>query len=176
MQHMNHQFDVVVGCSCNAKCGFCVQEITRKTRDRPEQWLSGLRQALRHFCDLKGCSAVITGGEPTLPRYARRSLAALEIIREFPDIDLLAVYTNGTGLLEKVEVEEERFLPRAARAGLTHVNLSCHHYDEAINNAVYQLNNRPSTATLIKATLELGLGLRLNCSLQQPLIETIQDV
>lgn len=79
---MNPQVDFLVGFGCNARCGFYVQNAMPKTRDRPEILAANLQRSISFVYTLGVRRAVITGGEPTLPRYARRSLSVLAALPE----------------------------------------------------------------------------------------------
>lgn len=171
---MNPQLDVLVGFGCNARCGFCIQEVTRKVRDDLPVWRSNLRQSVAYVQRQGVSRVVITGGEPTLPAYARRSLEALKVLSQF-EWEFLALYTNGTGLLNNLDGSNEPLVRQLRRAGLTDINLSAHHYNQAQDEAIYRLA-RPPLVEIVDACLAEGLKVRLNLTLQRGGVETLVDL
>lgn len=171
---MNPQLDVLVGFGCNARCGFCIQEVTRKVQSDLPAWRSNLRQSVAYVQRQGVSRVVITGGEPTLPAYARRSLEALKVLNQF-DWEFLALYTNGTGLLNKLDGSNESLLRSLRRTGLTDVNLSAHHYDKQMDDAVYGSEVRPPVRRLVEACLSEGLKVRLNLVPLYGWIDTLRE-
>jgi molybdenum cofactor biosynthesis enzyme MoaA len=164
----NPQADIVVGLGCNAACGFCVQEITRKMVPNRD-WQSLLYRSVGHVHQLGIRRFVITGGEPTMRGYVPRTLEALGVLGTFPNIEFRALYTNGAGLLT------DNLSWRLAQAGLTHVNLSCHHHDAARDNQVFGIE-RPLVPTMTAAALDQGIKVRLNCSMLRGGIDTFDEL
>lgn len=170
---MNPQVDILVGFGCNARCGFCVQEATRKTPFSPG-WTESLEKAITYVHSKGVRRAVITGGEPTTAQHASRSLEALQTLRGFDDWQFVAIYTNGSGLL--AEVSGKPFAEVASEFGLTDVNLSCHHYDDMTNNDIFDLDNRQPVEEIVSRCQSYGLQVRLDCNLMKSGIENLESI
>ncbi len=116
---------------------------------------------------------MITGGEPLLAMP--RVLAVLEILREYDDLTVKALYTHGGRLLDRRNEGDslQTVALALARSGLGCVNLSVHHYEDQINNGILRLAHKPSTLSLTKHLRAIGLPIRLNLTLQVGGIDTI---
>jgi len=175
---MNPQVDVVVGLACNAKCGFCVQECTRKTVDQFS--IEKISTALKFVHGRGVHRLVITGGEPTLDGYAKRTYYTLLVASEIGSWEFKAVYTNGTGLLEDVvrPCMMKAPMPRVgvlAEAGLTDVNLSRHHYSHKEAAVVFGIQI-PTAEDIVRAAQMFGVNVRLNCNLMRGCVDTFEQV
>lgn len=150
---------VDVATPCNARCAFCIAP-TIGRRDGP-LFFDGLRWAL-DGTEMWGGSVQIVGGEPTIsPRF--RGVLHEVSLRTFHRAVLV---TNGSGLGPHIGA--------FAQAGITHVNVSRHHDDEARNQAI--MRTRPplpnaTLAALIQDLLGVGVNVRLNCNLIRGEIE-----
>jgi len=166
------QIDIMVNEECNAKCGMCIQEITYKSgSDSEDDFINAVQNHFRSFYELGGRKVIITGGEPTL-RPARVE-KVLQELAKYGDLELVAMYTNGSRLLK--ERDGESIAQRLLNAGLQFVNLSVHHYDLNKNNEVFGIekdNPRDVSAHL----REIGLPFRYCATLQQDGLETTEDV
>ena len=170
----NPQAEIFVGLECNAKCGFCVQECTIRPKDRfsVEKVIHAL-QYLRTYQNVH--RMIITGGEPTLPKYARRTLNLLEALQSQKwDWELVALYTNGTGLLQTLcggHVQLEAF----AVAGLVDLNLSRHHPSHQENLAIFGVDV-PQTEDVADMVQSLNMRLRLNCVLMKGWTDSVDRI
>lgn len=171
---MIDQLDIMVTTGCQARCPFCVQEATfRPRRAEDDEFLHGVRRHAREFHSLGGRKVVITGGEPLL--RLDRVLGVLEALRETGRFDLVALYTNGEYLLASAPGYQNRSIPDLlASAGLDCVNLSVHHFDDAINNRIFGRSTKPPTITIVGALKEAGLDVRFNLVLQKGGIENFE--
>lgn len=98
------QIDIMVNEECNAKCGMCIQEITYKSgSDSEDDFMDAVRKHFEDFYDLGGRKVIITGGEPTL-RPARVE-KVLQELAKYEDLELVAMYTNGSRLLKEIDGE-----------------------------------------------------------------------
>ncbi|MBI2623019.1 MAG: radical SAM protein [Candidatus Liptonbacteria bacterium] len=166
------QIDVMVNHECNARCGMCIQEITWKSStEGDEEFLAGVA---RHFADyhvLGGRKVIITGGEPTL--RIRLVLKVLEILKRYSDLDLVAMYTNGSRLL--CQFGGTTIAERLRAADLEFVNLSIHHWEPEKNNAVFCLT-KDDPVEVARHLREIGQQFRFCATLQKGGLETTTDV
>jgi molybdenum cofactor biosynthesis enzyme MoaA len=165
------QIDIMVNAGCNAKCAFCVQEATYKPDSVDDhQFLAALERHFKDFYYHGGRKVVITGGEPLL--YMSRVLAVLEVISRYPDLQIKALYTNASQLLN--EWDGITVANALKIAGLGCVNMSVHHYEHVQNNSIFGLPNKASTESIAIHLRELGLPFRFNLVLQNGGIDTIE--
>lgn len=166
------QIDIMINEECNARCGMCIQEITYKSgSDSEENFMDAVRKHFGDFYELGGRKVIITGGEPTL--RPDRVEKVLQELSGFDDLELVAMYTNGSRLLK--ERDGETIAQKLLNAGLPFVNLSIHHYDTVKNNAVFGIekdNPRDVSAHL----REIGLPFRYCATLQNGGLEKTEDV
>ncbi len=119
-----------------------------------------------------GRRAIITGGEPLLELPV--VLNVLRILSAFPNLEVKALYTNGSKLLDA-----ERNLTIAARlaeAGLGSVNLSVHHHHDGINNRILDITSKPTTKAIASELRDINLPFRFNLVLQKGGIATVDDL
>jgi len=173
---MSSQFDVMVTSVCNARCAFCVQEATFKPPcGKDAKFLDALRDSFGWFYTNGGRRVVITGGESLLefPRVK----AVLAELKQYKDLQVKALYTNGSLLLRRLSKGARITAAETlAKAGLGCVNLSVHHYDNDINNAMLGLPGKPRTEDIVKHLEACGLPFRLNLTLQRGGISTAGDL
>lgn len=166
------QIDIMINNECNARCGMCIQEITWKSQsvgDAP--FIVGVSKHFADYYALGGRRVIITGGEPTL--RIQRTLGVLHVLSGYDDLELVAMYTNGSRLLRMVEDKTVAELLRAA--GLGFVNLSVHHWDISKNNAIFRL--KKDDPTLVARHMRAaGQPFRFCATLQRGGIETMDDV
>jgi len=163
---------VTVG--CNARCPFCVQEATFKAHGaNGGTFIHAVRRHMSEFHAQGGRRVIITGGEPLL--VLSRVLDVLEEIKQYSDLEVKALYTNGSRLLDRVaNAEGHTVAMELAAAGLGCVNLSVHHHDETQNRQMFVLPHRPSTAEIAAHLADCGLPFRLNLTLQKGGIDTAE--
>ena len=156
-----------ISAACNASCPFCIAP-TVERRDGAGFW-EGLSFGL-DFTQKHGGSIQITGGEPSLSRRLSRVLVEVGV-RTF---HRKVLNSNGCGLSKEMMVQ-------AVGAGITHVNLSRHHYNETKNDEVMQIKpNRLATNVRFEESVNLvqscGIPVRLNCNLLSGYIDSISEV
>ena len=171
-QRIPEQIDIMINEECNARCGMCIQEITYKSgSDGEENFMDAVRKHFGDFYELGGRKVIITGGEPTLrPERVERVLQELS---RYDDLELIAMYTNGSRLLK--DKDRVSIAKRLINAGLQFVNLSIHHYDTAKNNAVFGIEKDDPRDVSVHLR-EIGLPFRYCATLQKGGLETTEDV
>lgn len=173
---MNDQLDIMVTTACQAHCPFCVQEATFRPHQADDAaFLRAVRCHAGEFHALGGRKIVITGGEPLL--RMTRVLDVLATLREIGRFDLIALYTNGEYLLTNSAHHAGQSVPALlAAAGLTCVNLSVHHFDNAINKRIFGRVAMPSTADITNALKRVSLDYRFNLVLQKGAVEDFDSL
>ncbi|MFN7143404.1 MAG: radical SAM protein [Myxococcota bacterium] len=166
--YANANFSVYSAQPCNARCGFCVEELRpasrggalaaqRVTEPDDERWFAALERALDTVRAVDP-SVSVTGGEPSRdPRLPRllRALAARGARKR-------TVTTNGSGLLDVRE--GRRLVDWIADTGVTHLNVSIAHPDPDVNARLMRYRSAPRDV----AAVVRGAGdtrVRLSCVL-----------
>ena len=172
MKRIPEQIDIMVNSECNARCQMCIQEITWKIPTGVEEkFMQGVVSHTRDFYELGGRKVIITGGEPTL--RPQRLISVLKELSKYPDLELIALYTNGSRLLK--ESDGQTFAQELKEAGLHCMNLSCHHYDSKKNNRIFGINvGNPQV--IGRHLSDIRMPLRLCATLQQGGLETTAEV
>ncbi len=170
------QFDIMVTVGCNAKCAFCVQEATYKPDgDSDRQFFQALNIRFQQFYQQGGRKVIITGGEPLLA--LPRVLGVLQILSQFSDLKVKALYTNGSRLLQPWSQTSSMTVAQVLQlAGLGCVNLSVHHDCDRINREIFGLPHQPPTPAITEHLNLCRLPFRLNLTLQQGGIATAEAV
>ncbi len=172
MARIPEQIDIMVNSECNARCQMCVQEITWKvSTGEQDPFMKGVATNMREFYDAGGRRVIITGGEPTL--RPTRVCSVLEELSHYPDLQLVAMYTNGSRLLK--ETDGETLAQQFKKAGLQYIDLSVHHYDPTRNNRIFGINIGKTQVTS-KHLSDIGLPARFCATLQRGGLETVEDV
>ena len=167
------QFDIMVTTKCNGSCKGCIQEATyRPVVGGTQQFLQALEHHVSRFYNRGGRRIIITGGEPLLELPL--VLAVLKVLRAYDDLDVKALYTNGSRLLDNEEGKTVAAL--LANAALGSVNLSVHHHDDRINNGLIGLPIKASTRDITAELNRISLPFRFNLVLQRGGIATVDDL
>lgn len=159
---------VVVGDNaCNAKCPFCVSQMTGKNLLKHERYNYRNLEKVCKFSQQNGVStALITGkGEPMLAKDELISVCK-ELNKYFPFIEL---QTNGFLITES-------YLQQLYDAGLTTVILSMVHYDSKKNNEIYGYKTPLSLVETIRLIHKAGLSVRLSCIMVKGYIDNVIEV
>lgn len=166
---------VIGGQACNARCPFCVANMT------PENGVGeGLpikhkrfNKALR-LATMSGVNTVLlTGkGEPTL--WPELITKHLEIIDDH-DIPIVELQTNGLRLYQNQQAPY--WLDRWGDLGLTTVAISVVHYKAEKNREIYT-PNQPymDLERLIQVLHTYGLSVRLSLMMMRGYIDSIEKV
>jgi molybdenum cofactor biosynthesis enzyme MoaA len=167
------QFDIMVTTTCNGRCKCCIQEATYKPETVDgELFLEALAWHFGRFYELGGRRVIITGGEPLLALPL--VVDVLDSIAKYKNLEVKALYTNGTRLLD---IEGGCTVTAIlAKAGLGSLNLSVNHYDDQINTRLLGVNDKPATALICEELRKCGLPFRFNLVLQQGGIATVDDL
>lgn len=166
------QFDIMITTNCNAECPFCVQEATyRPDNVDDDTFMQGLTHHFDSFYSLGGRRVVMTGGEPTL--NIPRLLRVLRLLKSYRDLEVNALYTNGSRLLQQLNYTGSETVAEGLKtAGLNWVNLTVHDYNEEHKRQIYKLDNAPETQEITKLLTSCGLSFRFNLTLHKKGIET----
>lgn len=170
--YANANFSIYSAQPCNAKCGFCVEELRPASRGRElsgqkavetddGKYFAALEEALRVLKPLSPTVSV-TGGEATKDPRLPRTLRLLER----HDCRKRTITTNGSGLLDLRE--GRRVIDWIADTGVRHLNISRAHPDPARNARLMSLDEGLSLEGLREVcarALSSGCRPRLSCVL-----------
>lgn len=181
--YANANLSVYSGQACNARCGFCVEELRPASRGgalapqkrvEPDDtaYFAALEETLRALRPL-GPTVSVTGGEasldPRLPRILRTLAAAGGRKR--------TMTTNGSGLLERRE--GRTVLEWATATGLRHLNVSRAHPDSVRNDRLMRFTAAPGPDALRHIAREAkaaGVRPRLSCVLLKGEVDSLEGV
>lgn len=164
-----HTFSVVVGtAACNAKCRFCVSKMTcRASKHHKVNWprFEKACQIVEQARDGL-VTVLLTGtGEPTMyPIDIHNHLGAID--GRFP---LVTLQTNGI-LLDRDTLEEWR------DQGLTQVCISIASVNPQRSNEIMGISNDFNFWKQVDMLHEIGLSVRLNCTMLLEGISTPEEV
>jgi len=170
------QLDIIIGYACNANCPHCIQDIRYQSAvAEDDYYFKQLRRVLDYyFNEIGGQRIIITGGEPSI--FPNKLLGILRMLRNYPQPEFIASYTNGSGLLRRCPGENRSLLEMAAAEGLTDINLSVHHYKPESNRAFMRLKKLPDPNSIAAECKRLGVDLRLNCNLIGEYVGNLAEV
>ena len=173
LAYKNLNFSVYSGQRCNARCGFCVEELRPLSRGRElaaqrtvevddARYFERLEAALDAVAPLNP-SVSITGGEPSLDPRLPRLLETLALRGSRKR----TLTTNGSGLLRRLP-DGGDLLDLIAMTGLDHLNLSRAHWDESRNQQVMGIRPALTNAdvhTIVERARDANARPRLSCVL-----------
>lgn len=148
-------FSIVMPGGCNAACPFCFNKGKASIKGVNKfDWLLNLQTWLQEMPS-QFYQISITGNEPMLSPIIDGVLALCRRMKDRYSNILLT--TNGTNLLDKID---------EVCAGVHHINISRHHYDEKENKKIFG-----GTYNVTDSQLELiidrfsarGVDVSLNC-------------
>lgn len=154
-----------ISSACNASCPFCIAPtIGRKDGSR---FFDGAKFALNLTESIDGTVQVV-GGEPLI------SKRLIPLLYEFSEHNYrrVVINTNGSCLSDKI-------VSAMKENGVTHVNVSRHHYDEGNNQEVMRLKPELSNkvfATGLERVAYSGIKTRMQCNLIKGHIDSLQEV
>lgn len=150
-------FSIVMRAGCNAACAFCFN----KDKKRPDsgglnnfQWATELLKTLEKLPE-QFYQISITGGEPMISPSILDVMYICNMMK--PRFTNILLTTNGTNLLKYIDV---------VTAGVHHINVSRHHYDEQTNKAIFGGSYDVTDAELeeiIDKYSAQGVDVSLNC-------------
>lgn len=179
--YANANLSIYSGAKCNARCGFCVEELRpasrgfalaqqRRVEPDDERYFASLQAVLQALRPLNP-SISVTGGEPSLdPRLPG-------ILQRVRGARRLTMTTNGTGLVRPDTGPV--LLDQLLTAGLRHLNISRASPDESHNRRLMQLDDGPNPGQLqyiAQACQRAGARLRLSCALLRGEIDDLAGV
>ena len=137
---------------CNLRCRYCMPEgVPKCAHEEILTYEEFLRlAALFARCGID--TVRITGGEPLVRRGVEQLAAGLKAT---PGIRRVTMTTNGVLLAEK--------LPALLRAGLDSVNISLDTLDPDVFQSITGKDELDAVRSGIRAALESGIPVRLNC-------------
>ena len=151
--------------ACNASCPFCIAP-TRGRKSGP-QFFDGMKFALDFTEKINGTIQIV-GGEPLI---SKRLIPLLEMVSHY-GIRRTVLNTNGSYLSDSII---DKFLD----AGVTHVNISRHHYDESSNQEIMEIRpeiGNDKLAKSISSIIKSGISLRLQCNLIKGHIDSVDKM
>jgi MoaA/NifB/PqqE/SkfB family radical SAM enzyme len=158
---------VDITAACNASCPFCIAPTIGRI-DGPK-FMDGLVYGL-DFTQKHSGSVQITGGEPSL---SRRLPAVLAEVGKRP-FHRKVLNSNGCGF--SIGGVDEM-----AKAGITHVNLSRHHYVEHKNQEIMRFShaewgNNERFIKAVKMIHAAGILVRVNCNILAGYIDSVVEM
>jgi len=169
------QLDIMITTQCQSACSFCIQEATFQASSISSlEFMEAVESHVHGFVRNGGTKIVITGGEPLLK--PQKVIDILAVLSKFPELKLIALYTNGEMLTKHFPRSELSIVESLAKTSLSDVNLSVHHFEDCINNSILKRQNKISTKVIAKAVKAAGLPFRFNCVIQKGGIDDLEDV
>lgn len=165
--HVSNGFNLYIDISsaCNASCPFCIAP-TIGRKDGP-RFLEGVKFALDLTESVDGTVQVV-GGEPMISK--RLSPLLREIgARNYRRI---VVNTNGSFISDNI-------VSTMKSNGVTHVNLSRHHYNEDRNQQIMRLKPELPNSMFVDGLEHIadsGIYTRMNCNLIKGYIDSLQEI
>lgn len=181
--YANANFSIYSAQTCNARCGFCVEELRPASRGTAlERQRSIETDDVRYFAALAATleqlrplspTISITGGEPSKdPRLPD----ILALTARFPS-KRRSLTTNGSGLLD---VRSSRpIIDHIVEAGVEHLNISRAHPDHERNAKLMVLHEGLALARLrevVARAREGGVRVRLSCVLVEGAIDSLAKI
>lgn len=143
---------------CSAKCDFCFWEI-KKT---PKNYISKLYNFLSTI-ESGRFSLSITGAEPTESVYLYHILKMISSMKN--KFTKVVMTTNGSRLMDFINIEENLNVLQKA---VDHINISRHHYNENVNERIFNSKNIPTNDEVMQIITFLnmvGIDVTFNCVL-----------
>lgn len=153
----NPNFTLVLPGPCQAACGFC----NWKQDDKIGAFMIALEKLIgtRNYLPSNFKQISISGGEPTLSPVFGEVMELLKIAKDRGIINKVVLTTNGWGL-------NNHNIYNAIKDVVDHVNISRHHYDQAINAEIFKTDKIPNNsqlAAIIEALSQIGIDTTFNC-------------
>lgn len=169
----NVNFQLRTTLACQANCAFCIEKTSPRTcLCDTGAYLNSFREALEMLHGVGIYPTVtITGGEPLLMK--ERFFGILKILNEFK-VKKFNLNTNGFLFSEEI-------LQAIADSKMPHLNISRHHYDDAINKQILGLPNDKGydlneVKQIIGGTYYDSTRIRLQCALIEGYIDNIHAI
>ena len=156
-----HYLRLSVTDRCNLRCRYCMPEGVASCEHADVLTYEEFLRLARLFAACGVDTVRVTGGEPLVRREVHKLVAGL---KQTPGIRRVALTTNGVLLAEQ--------LPDLLAAGLDSVNISLDALSPEVYRAIAGRDELEATRRGIRAALEGGLPVKLNCVPQPGLNET----
>lgn len=159
--NFNDWLEVMLEPKCNGKCSFCIE----KNGFRPKEKAS-TEELINAIVGTNKTNIILLGGEPTLYPNLKQLIRGLNKHNK-----KVYITTNGSQLMKK-----DGWINNITE--LEGLNISIHHYDLKINEAItgiyldkdflkYQIN---------ALGYEIGMDIRLNCNLIDGFIDSRNEI
>ena len=156
---------------CGSECPFCMTDLRWKNSElETEEYLKNFKKAFTAYYEEGGRKVLFTGGEPT--RRHDKLVGMLRVVRNAP-LDLVVLYTNGLTLLDNYQ--GKRLIDTLHSEGMRDINISLHHYNPKRREELSQ-QGVCDIETIAQTAEELGMKIRLNCTLLKDYIGTHEEV
>ena len=156
-----HYLRLSVTDRCNLRCRYCMPEGVAKCEHAEVLTYEEFLRLARLFAACGVDTVRVTGGEPLVRREVHKLVAGL---KNTPGVRRVALTTNGVLLAEQ--------LPDLLAAGLDSVNISLDALSPETYRAIAGRDELEATRRGIRAALESGLPVKLNCVPQPGLNES----
>lgn len=168
---------------CNACCKFCIEQVEFRNKremlaEKPRimtdnMYFRRLDYVLKYVRPLNP-SVSITGGEPTL---SPRLIAVLKILKKY-SFRKITINTNGSGILNVIDGKP--IYEHIINYGVTHVNISRHHWEDTSINEVMRFEQQPCTTNMLREAIPIlngkGVRVRVNCVIMKNYIDTLDKI
>lgn len=161
-------FTILVPGMCRASCDFCFWNRKDGQIKPPADYLDRLCAALLSLPG-KYRSISVSGGEPTESGWLIPILRVIAAVRLRRSFDRVILTTNGSRLSDILAFNV------FGGGFVDYVNISHHHYDDAVNTSIFKDSHIPNSADLqamIEDLSSKGIPVRLNCVIND---ETDED-
>ena len=153
-------YSVLVGTTaCNAKCPFCISQMTPKCgmgNKAEDLNVRNLKKGGLIAKEYGATTALITGkGEPTL--YPEQVTQAIKVLDEDCNFQLIELQTNGINLADE---KFDSYLTEWYELGLTTIAVSACHWNMNNNKDIYG-KKYPYLPTLIQKLHKFGFSVRI---------------
>lgn len=162
------------GAACNARCPFCISQMTGKDVSFTPINIINFNKACRLAQINDVTNVIITGkGEPIL--YPDQITDFLKALKPF-NFPIIELQTNAIRFSEQPE-KYETYLKEWHKLGLTFIAISIVHYDPEKNrkNYIPYQKSYPDLEKLIAHLHGLGYSVRLTCTLVKGGIDSAKE-
>lgn len=161
--------DVIFTEACNCSCPYCIARTQGHAIPDSRRWEAALEDAFRIF-PIR--SLILLGGEATVDPRFREKLAVLsDYARRYP-VEQMILTTNG------IRLTEPEYMQIILDSGITAVNLSRMHHDQAVNDASFG-QKTPTKDQIRQIAGQLwsrGKTLRLNANVWRGNLDTPEQM
>lgn len=160
MKIKTNMFRLIVTEACNARCKYCLAEITPKNGQH--QSLKAVEKAAKKAKENGAKEASISGGEPLIDK---KIIPKIKIVKNF--FNKINLQTNGILLTNPKEFK---------KAGITTVIINLPSYDKKIYETLVGIKKYDQVISNIKKALKSGLNVRINSVLVKSYTDDIAHI